>query len=149
MACTTQPGTPATPPTRTEVPVQGWTAGANSVAMYSRGARLIVPAPNPAVGIAIGLKDNRSAQVVPELIDFAWWFIAAPSGPRLAYIAERGVRVGEYIPYTSTDVFLIIRVQEMVVYYHNNRIQRRVAPVSMRRSLVTNACLYMSGDTLP
>jgi len=148
MPCTTVPGRPPTPATRTETPVRGWNAGANSVAMLDGEVRLFIPAPNPAVGIVIGLKSSRFAQTVPELVEFAWWFITDPVGTRLAHIGEMGERIGGFIQYAPDDEFTIIRCQGIVAYYRNGQLVRYSSKFSSGE-LVTNACMYMTGDTLP
>lgn len=146
--CTTQPAVPPTPATRIDTPVQGWDSGANSVDMLDGNVLLNIPAPSPAVGIAIGLKSSRLAQTVPELIEFAWWFLTPEVGPRIAYVCESGKRVSPYITYRENDDFSILRHRGKVTYRKNDELVHTSQHDSIGLVL-TNACLYMTGDTLP
>ena len=144
MQCQPTAGVPAT---RHEHSVVGWNAGANSVRELDGNVRLYVPAPSRAVGISVGLKRGRQGVVVPEAILYGWRFSVTPTGMGVAYVVESGVRKSGFLPFTPGEAFEIIRYKGKVRYYKERDLVHTSAVVSFG-FVLTNACLYASGDTL-
>lgn len=146
LACPEIPAVPAVPPSTSTRPIVGWDSGANSIGAQDGDAALDFTMVAGVSGAVVGFKGTRTSQTNPSLITHGWYF-ATIGGHDSAQPMESGVLRGVARAHSAADVFTIARSGSKIVYLVNGNAVL-FSTVASTGTILVNACLYTSGDTI-
>lgn len=154
--CTDCPAIPAIPGVAAytvHTPVQGWTAGANSLSRLDGDVHTVFNV-SATGAIVIGFKPAAPSDeptdplsvTPPELIPHGL-LLRSQAGRLYVSVVESGIAKTPVFPRMADDTFEVRRVRGVVTYWQNTAliytsVQRTVEP------LMVSACLYLSGDAV-
>lgn len=141
------PGSTYAPGYSINQPILQWNSGANSVTEITGNASLSFSQPVGQTGVTIGYKTSRLLATVPNLITHGFYFTSL-AGVSYAQIVERGQTIGAAFVYAGTDTFMINRANGVVTYVWNGTLLYTSTQLSFD-TILTNACMYASGDEAP
>lgn len=119
----------------------GWDAGAISIPTIKGDGGYQFSVPTSTVGVVIGLADNYTGAgylSIQHALEFNRGSVS---------VVNRGREVVDLGPYSSLDVFKIVRTGSSVHYYQND-IHRYTESFAIGNEFYLAAATYMEGDTV-
>lgn len=119
----------------------GWDAGAVSIPTIKGDGGYQFSVPTSTVGVVIGLADNYTGAgylSIQHALEFDRGSVS---------VVNRGREVVDLGPYSSLDVFKVVRTGSSVHYYQND-IHRYTESFAIGNEFYLAAATYMEGDTV-
>lgn len=147
--CTYYPAIPevtGVPPRVVTTPVNGWTAGANSIIEIEGNARTVFSFESRVVGVAVGFVTYREDVVSYDRIACGVVVSQAANGAPEYRVIEYGVFRSPLRPYVLGQDFELRRAQGEVSLWTNGE-RVHVYRTTLHETLMVGCSMYASGDT--
>jgi len=134
-------GTPAIPAKSAVYNLgDGWTSAARSIETITGNGAYVFKVPNNVVGVVTGLNDVNTGSSYQE-INYAFYMSNG-----MYCIMLNGVRSSAWLPYTSNDSFMILRVGSEIKFQVNWVTKLTVPAINV--PLFADASMYAFGDVI-